>query len=93
MSEKKIDAGSGLVPDPHNVPVVFANLFGGGGTVNGVINFTLCVSRFTPAFEGKTDNDVVIASRIRVDIQTAQALRNFLNSQIELLSTPQGQAN
>ena len=86
-------AMTGLVPDPNNVPVIYANLFGGGGTVCDVINFTLCVNRFTPTYQGKSDPDAIIAARLRIDLDTAIVLRNFLNSQIELASAPKGQAN
>lgn len=84
---------TGLVPDPNNVPVVYSNLFAGGGTVNGVVNLTLCVSRFTPSFDSHPDNDVIIASRLRIDLETAVALRDFLNAQIELMTPSKGKAN
>lgn len=93
MVEKAVEVKTGLVPDPHNVPVTFANIFGGGGLVNGVINITLLVSRFTPTFEGKTDNDVIVASRLRIDIHTAKAMRDFIQSQLDLLAAPQDKAN
>lgn len=97
MTTKSIEAvnKTGLVPDPNSVPVVFANLFAGGGTINGVINFTLCTSRFTPSFDGPTDNDIIVASRIRLDVQAATMLRDFLSAQINLLTAPadKSQAN
>jgi len=97
MSSKNVAdaevAKTGMVPDPHNVPVTFANVFAGGGTVNSVVNFTLCVTRFTPTFDKKPDNDIVVAARIRLDMETAKVLRDFLNSQIELLSVPHDKAN
>ncbi|MBM3091617.1 hypothetical protein GFB56_12410 [Ensifer sp. T173] len=82
-----------LISDPHTVPVTFSNIMLGGGLVNGVINFTLGVFRFTPTTDGKIHNDPIICSRIRLDRDTAITLRDFLNHQIALLDTPQDKAN
>lgn len=87
------DKLTGPIPDPDNVPVTFANVLFGGGTVNGVINVTLGVTRFTPTFEGKTNNDIVIASRLRLDLQAATNLRDFLDSQIKLMSAGSAKPN
>lgn len=93
MAEELVKVRTGLVPDPDKVPVVYSNVFGGGGIVGSVINFTLVVSRFTPTFEGPIDNDPIVAARIRIDRDAAVQLRNFLNTQIELLTTPKEKAN
>lgn len=93
MTKKTVEVRTGLVLDPHVVPVTFANIFAGGGTVNNVINFTLCVNRFTPTYDGPVDPDAVVAARIRIDLNTAVAMKNFLQSQIELLTAPQEKAN
>lgn len=93
MVEKDVEVRAGLVRDPHGVPVTFANIFAGGGTLNSVINFTLCVNQFTPTYDRKVDGDPIIAARLRIDLDTAIALRNFLHSQIELLATPKEKAN
>lgn len=81
------------LPDPDNIPVVFSNLFLGGGLVNGVVNFTLGVMRFSPTMDGQIDNDPVVASRIRLDIETAMRLRDFLDMQIKLLTVSDEKAN
>ncbi len=82
-----------LVPDPHNVPVTFSNLFLSGGAMNGVINFNLGVLRFGPTMDGKIDNDPIVTNRIRIDLQVAIALRDFLNAQIALLTVSDEKAN
>jgi len=93
MANKVVQVRTGLVLDPHNIPVTFANIFAGGGMVNEVINFTLCVNRFTPTYDGPSDGDAIIAARIRIDKDTAISLRNFLHSQIELMSAPKENPN
>jgi|GEM_PF-6465560 len=84
-----------LVPDPHNVPVTFSNVFFGGGLINGVINCTLGVTRHSPTTTNQSAVDVIVAARLRLDIAAATALRDFLSAQIALLSAPQdkSQAN
>lgn len=77
------------VTDPNNVPVTFVNQVLGQGHANGVINLTLGVARWTPvgpredAPNGVVEVDMVIASRLRMDLQCAKQMRDSLN---ELLS-------
>jgi hypothetical protein len=61
--------------------------------MNGVVNFSLGVLRFSPTLDGKFDNDPIITNRIRLDLDTTVALRNFLNAQIALLTAPNEKAN
>ena len=77
-----------LVPDPNNVQVVFANYFASGGTINGVINFTLCTTRHTPTLDGRLEADPIVSARLRIDLDTAIALKNFLQTQIEMQKAP-----
>lgn len=67
------------VTDPDNVSVTFINQVLGQGHTNGVINLTLGVARFTPETTGEIDVDMVIASRLRMDIVAAQQLRDCLD--------------
>lgn len=61
------------ITDPYQVPVTFCNQVVGSGVLNGVCNLTMAVARFTPN-EGKVAPDLVIASRLRLDLFCAQQL-------------------
>lgn len=57
-----------VIPDPDNVPVVFASHVVAAGHLNGVVNLTLAVARFSPNAAGGVDPDLVVASRLRLDM-------------------------
>jgi len=63
-----------------SVGVTFVNVVVGSGTFNNVINLTLGVCLFTPDAEnGRVDDDIVVASRLRMDPLCARQLRDTLN--------------
>jgi hypothetical protein len=70
------------ITDPNNVQVIFCNALVGSGQLNGVINITLGVTRFSPQGNAIVP-DLIIASRLRLDFPTAVALRDALSATIE----------
>lgn len=76
------------ISDPDNVPVQFVNQVVGSGHLNGVLNITLATARFTPNNSAKVDIDLVIASRLRMDLFCATQLRDVLNGIIEQTKAP-----
>jgi len=71
------------ISDPQNVPVTFVNQVVARGVLNGIVNVTLAVAQFTPTPEGKVDPDLVIASRLRMDLFCAVQLRDALDALIK----------
>lgn len=68
--------------DPKDTEVVFVSEVSGMGFMNGVVNVTLSQARFTP--NGKeVDIDLIIASRLRMDLFCATSLRDSLTKVIE----------
>lgn len=68
------------VTDPNMVQVVFVNQVIGQGALNGVINITLGTAQFTPNDKGEIDVDMVISSRLRMDLVCATQLRDSLDA-------------
>jgi hypothetical protein len=71
------------IPDPHLVPVIFVNALAGSGHCQGVANFTFVTARFTPNDDHTVDNDMIIASRLRMDLSCVQQLRDACNTILE----------
>ncbi len=71
------------VTDPLNVPVVFVNQVLGQGHVNGVVNITFGTARFTPSGIGEIDIDMVVGSRLRMDMACARQLRDNLSALLD----------
>ncbi len=65
------------ITDPYEVPVVFVNQVVGSGALNGVANLTFSTARFTPR-DGKVSPDLVITSRLRMDLFCVQQLHDEL---------------
>jgi hypothetical protein len=61
------------ITDPYQVPVVFTNQLVGSGFLNGNLNLTFATARFTPNGDG-IEPDLVITSRLRMDLFCAQQL-------------------
>jgi hypothetical protein len=68
--------------DPNHVPVIFVNDVTGIGFLNGVINLTLSTALFTPQ-GSQVETDLVVASRLRMDLFCAQQLHGLLGKIIE----------
>ncbi len=80
MTEKKDAAPAPLrVTDPHLVRVEFVNQVVAAGHLNGVVNMTLGVARFSPTPEGAIDTDMIVASRLRMDMGCAVQMRDQLD--------------
>lgn len=61
------------VRDEHRVLPVFVNQVVGRGHLNGVVNLTFATALFTPNETG-IDPDLMITSRLRMDLACAQQL-------------------
>lgn len=63
-----------------NIGVTYVNTVLGRGVLNNVVNLTFGVFNFTPADsgEGKVDLDLVVASRLRMDLVCARNLYEAL---------------
>jgi hypothetical protein len=80
-----MDAPKVVIQDPNSVQVTFVNDLSGIGFLNGNINLTLTVARWTPEFMGQ-DNisaDLIVAARLRMDLMCAQVLRDALTKIID----------
>lgn len=67
------------VTDPHKVPVVFVNQVVGSGHLNGNVNLTFAVAQFTPK-NGEIDPDLVVMTRLRMDMSCAEQLYTVLGT-------------
>lgn len=65
--------------DPWNAPVTFVNTVINQGHFNAVVNVTLGTYNFTPV-SGKVEPDLVITSRLRMDLACAKQLRDALDA-------------
>lgn len=83
MTDKKI-----TVTDDISVPVTFVNQLANSGFLNGVVNLSFVVARFTPAEDGEIDPDLVVVSNLRMDLYCAQQLRDRLTQIIEVNTKP-----
>lgn len=82
-----------LIGDITGSPVIFSDVFAGGGTYNGVIGLLFAVNVSNITAEGQLYNEPAMCARLRIDYPTAVNLRDFLNMQIALLTTPEEKAN
>lgn len=77
MSDKKEKFVS--ISDPDNVHVVFVNQVVAAGHLNSIVNMTLGVARFSPTPDGAIDTDMIVASRLRMDMACAMQMRDQLD--------------
>lgn len=80
------------ITDPYNVPITFCNDVVASGHLNGTVNLTLAAARFSPTTQGKIDPDLVIASRLRMDLYCAASLHAALGRILES-STKESKSN
>lgn len=71
------------ISDPYKTPTTFVNQIVGTGFVNGVCNVTFATAQFTPQPDGTVSPDLVITSRLRMDLFCAQQLYAELGKIIE----------
>lgn len=81
-----------LPSDPDNVPVRTVNL-AVSNIIGGVVAVTLLTDRIGFRDDGSARIDMVVAARLRFDLQMAKVIRDQLNAQIAMLEKPEGQAN
>lgn len=62
------------VTDPYKTPTIFVNQIVGSGHLNAVVNLTFATANFTPNDKGSVDPDLVITSRLRMDLFCAEQL-------------------
>jgi len=62
------------ITDPYKTPTTFVNQVAGAGFLNGVVNVTMATAQFTPQANGIVTPDLVITSRLRMDLFCAQQL-------------------
>jgi hypothetical protein len=67
-----------IIPDPHGVPVTFVNHVVAAGHAYGVVNLALAVARFSPNASGTVDPDLVMATRLRMDMGCAVQMHDQL---------------
>ena len=76
------DQPSLKITDPDNIGITFVNEVGNVGFLNGIINVTFTAARFTP--DGtQIAPDIVVASRLRMDLKCAQQLHDLVGQIIE----------
>lgn len=77
------------ISDPHQIRPVFVNSVIGQGHLNGVVNLTFGTFQFTPTMDGKIDPDMVVSSRLRMDMTCAKQLHAALTAIFDQLIKPQ----
>lgn len=80
------------ITDPHMVPITFVNQVVAAGHLAGVVNMTLGVARFSPTDAGEIDTDMIVASRLRMDMVCAMQMRDQLDRIITQAETAMKQA-
>lgn len=68
------------ISDPYRTQIAFANQLVGSGFLNGNVNLTFAAALFTPNVDGGVDPDLVITSRLRMDLFCAQQLYERLGA-------------
>lgn len=68
------------ITDPYRPQSTFVNQLVGSGHLNGVVNCTFATANFTPNNNGGIDADLVITSRLRMDLFCAQQLYERLGA-------------
>mgnify|MGYP001562624170 CR=1 FL=1 len=66
------------VTDPHRVGVTFVNQVIGIGHANGVVNVAFATALFSVGPDGKVVPDLVVSSRLRMDLWCVQQLHDQL---------------
>lgn len=76
------------VADFYDIPVTFVNQVTGSGHLNGVVNLTLAVANFSPDADGSIVPDLVVASRLRMDMFCAKQLYEALGAILDQMIKP-----
>lgn len=81
------------ITDPDNVPVRVVNGMAQIGIIGGLVAITLTTARVGIGTDGKPNPDVIIAARLRFDLEMARIIRDKLSEHIALLKPPETKAN
>ena len=80
--------------DPDNVPVRVVNGIVQVSVVGSLVSMTLTTDRSGSDVQGNFKSEMIVAARLRFDLELARMLRDVLNAQIELLTpAPKDKAN
>lgn len=91
MADENLDLP---IRDPNTVPVTFVSDIAAIGFFNGVTNLTFVVAQFSPpSTAGKIDMDLVVSSRLRMDLYCVQRLYEQLGKILADHGTLKGQPN
>lgn len=95
MTDKTAEAlyeGHTLNPaDPDRIPVRLVNGLAQIGTIGANFSLTLTTDRIGFDGKGGLRSDMVVAARLRMDLEMAQILRDALTRQIEAATQPRGE--
>ena len=91
MADENLDLP---IRDPNPVLVTFVSDIAAIGFFNGITNLTLVTAQFSPpSTAGQIDMDLVVSSRLRMDLYCVQRLYEQLGKILADHGTPKGQPN
>ena len=70
-------------------PVVYFDIVGAYGTMNGIIELELATRILVPTTDGGTEVRFLSSGRLRCSTTTATQLRNALDAALKMLEQPQ----
>jgi hypothetical protein len=73
-------------------PLVYFDIVGAYGTMNGSIEIELATRILVPKSDGSTDEKFISSGRLRCTQNAAVNLRNGLDAALKMLEQPQGSA-
>lgn len=77
--------------DPDGIPVRIVNGLAQIGTIGANFSMTLTTDRIGFDGKGGLQSDMVVAARLRMDLEMAIILRDALTRQIELATQPRSE--
>ena len=78
------------ITDPNRLQPTFVNQLVSSGFLNGIVNLSFATALFSPKPDGSVDADLIISSQLRLDLYTAQQLRDRLAEIIDANTKPTG---
>jgi hypothetical protein len=82
-----------LFVDPDNVPIRVVNQFSLHGVSGSQLDVTFSTLRITPYSDGNSRRDMVVAARLRFDLEMAKIIRDLLDQHIALATAKASRAN
>lgn len=83
--DDRLYQGSTVVKSMDNVGITFVNAVLGRGVFNGVVNVQFGALPFGVKDDGTIDTEMVVACRLRMDVQCAVQLRDNLNELLKMI--------